>query len=88
MTEEIANIIGDLSPLYRFLGALDARNVLYELGRHREGTVMVKVVVPGERWEVEFFEDGRAEVEVFRSHGGMEGEEALERLLRSEDAVE
>ncbi len=43
---------------------------------------MVKVAVPGERWEVEFFEDGRVDVEVFRSSGGeLEGSEAMGRLL-------
>jgi len=43
---------------------------------------MVDIAVPGERWEVEFFEDGHVEVEVFRSTSdGLEGEEALDRLF-------
>jgi hypothetical protein len=43
---------------------------------------MVQIAVPGERWEVEFFEDGHVEVEVFgRTRDGLEGEEALARLF-------
>ena len=69
--------------LFAFLHELENRKIHFELGRHREDTVMVKVAVPGERWEVEFFEDGAIDVETFRSIGeGLEGEEALERLFR------
>jgi len=28
---------------------------------------MVEIAVPGERWEVEFFEDGTVETEIFRA---------------------
>jgi hypothetical protein len=42
---------------------------------------MVEIAVPGERWEVEFFADGQAEVEVFGpSPGIVGGEEALQSL--------
>ena len=34
---------------------------------------MVQVALPGERWEVEFFEDRQPEVEVFRSDGTIFG---------------
>ncbi len=69
--------------LFAFLQALEDRKIHFELGRHRQDTVMVKVAVPGERWEIEFFDDGNIEVEVFRSVGeGLEGRQALERLFR------
>ena len=42
---------------------------------------MVLITVPGERWEVEFFGDGSVEVERFRSHGEIGGEESLQELL-------
>ncbi len=43
---------------------------------------MVELAIPGERWEVEFFEDGHVEVERFRSHpGGLEDESILEQLF-------
>ena len=43
---------------------------------------MVEVAVPGERWEVEFLEDGYVEAEVFRSDGEIRGETAVDELLR------
>ena len=69
--------------LFGFLDELDRVKIHFDLARHREDTVMVKIAVPGERWEVEFFEDGTVEVETFRSVGdGLEGPEALDRLFR------
>ena len=75
--------------LFRFLHELELRKIHLELGRHRDDTIMVKVAVPRELWEVEYFEDGSVEVEVFRSvGGGLEGPEALVRLLQREDEWE
>jgi hypothetical protein len=42
---------------------------------------MVMVLVPGHRFEVEFFDDGHVEVERFTSPGNMFGEEALAEIL-------
>ena len=64
----------------QFLGELERRSIYFSLARYRDA-IMVRADVPGERWEIEFFADGRVEVEVFRSEGQMEGEEALARLL-------
>jgi len=43
---------------------------------------MVEVTVPGERWEIEFREDGEIGVEVFASKGRIQGAESLEELFR------
>ena len=42
---------------------------------------MVEIPVPGERWEVEFFDDEHVEVEVFKVDGYMRDEGALEDLF-------
>jgi len=42
---------------------------------------MVTVTVPGQRWEVEFFEDGRVDVEKFLSDGTISDERELPRLF-------
>jgi hypothetical protein len=42
---------------------------------------MVEVAVPGERWEAEFFEDGRIEAERFSSDGTIFDAAALEVLF-------
>ena len=41
---------------------------------------MVQVTVPGERWEIEFFEDREPEIEVFCSDGNIFGPDMLSEL--------
>ena len=68
------------SKIHEFIRELDASRIHYALTSVREGAVMVQVVLPGERWEVEFFDDREPEVEVFRSDGTMFGPETLAEL--------
>lgn len=69
-----------LAEALALLERLDSENVRYDLLRVRDA-LMVSLSVPGERWEIEFFDDGSIEVERFRSTGTIEGREALDRLL-------
>jgi len=55
--------------LFDFLRRLEQAKIFFKLERIRDQTIMVHVVVPGQRWEVEFFEDGEVEIEIFRSNG-------------------
>ncbi len=66
--------------LETFLSALDSRSIAYRLDRVRDA-VMVVVVIPGERWEVEFFADGTVEAECFRSDGQILDETVLNDIL-------
>jgi hypothetical protein len=44
--------------------------------------IMVRVAVPGERWEIEFFEGGAVEIDRFVSTGVEEGTpQLLEKLI-------
>ena len=74
-----------LQKLLDFLDELERHKIYFRLERHRTEAIMVRVDVPGERWEIEFFADGEVEVEVFRSKsgvvGGNEAQAALRRLL-------
>ena len=67
--------------LHSFLNRLDEQKVYYTLCHHRDEAIMVKVDVPGERWEVEFMSDGTVEVERFRSSGDITGASALDVLF-------
>ena len=43
---------------------------------------MVNVAVPGERWEIEFSDDGRIEIEIFKNSSGVLCDESLlDKLL-------
>ncbi len=67
--------------LTTFLGELERTGIRYTLAHNRDGAIMVIVAAPGERWEIEFLEDGTLEVERFVSEGQVCGEEALSELL-------
>jgi hypothetical protein len=66
--------------IHEFIRELDASRTHYVLTSAREGAVMVQVTLPGERWEVEFFDDREPEVEIFVSDGSMFGSEKLTEL--------
>ncbi|HEU0284390.1 MAG TPA: hypothetical protein VFR52_04520 [Sphingomicrobium sp.] len=66
--------------VHEFIRELDASRTHYEVTSVREGAVMVEVTLPGERWEVEFFENRDPEIEVFVSDGTIHGPEKLAEL--------
>ena len=70
--------IGEVLDLLRRLGSA---KIFYELRHSRYNAIMVEVHVPGERWEIEFLEDGDVEVEIYTSGGQIRGREALEDLF-------
>lgn len=67
--------------LLSFCAALEQRRAPYELLVARPDAIMVSLAIPGERWEVEFFADGRIEVERFVSQGVEERATAVEDAL-------
>lgn len=75
-------VLNPFEKVLGFLSELDRRKIFFKLTRVRDESIMVEITVPGERWEVEFFGDGRVEVEVFKSPGIIGGEEKLDRLLK------
>lgn len=70
-----------LTTAVEFCRELDRRNVTYELRIVRDEALMMSVAVPGERWEIEFFDDGQIELERFVSQGVAEAPSALAELL-------
>ncbi len=70
-----------LSKATKFRRELDRPHVAYELQIVRSEALMMSVAVPGERWEIEFFDDGRIELERFVSQGVAEAPSALAELL-------
>jgi hypothetical protein len=69
-----------LENLIEFLRKLDQHKIFFRLSRPRDEAIMVEIVVPGERWEVEFFADGHTEIEIFGPSSGVINEANLERL--------
>lgn len=63
-----------------FVRELESRHIHYNLAVAREDALMVTLVIPGERWEVEFLTNGTVEVERFRSDGNNHDESAFAEL--------
>lgn len=68
--------------LLSFLNDLRRAKIYYRLSQHRDDAIMVEVAVPGERWEVEFLDDGSVEAEVFRSDGAIHDASVLAEIVR------
>jgi hypothetical protein len=60
---------------------LDRRHVAYQLLIVRDRALMISVAIPGERWEIEFFEDEHVELERFVSQGVVDAPDVQAQLL-------
>src|SRR5207244_3627231 len=58
-----------LRVLTGFLNKLDQFKIRYTLSADVRTSIMVCVALPGERWEVNFYDDGDIAVEIFKSDG-------------------
>jgi len=72
------NVFDKLTSL---LTDLERAGISYDLAHNRDEAITVNVAVPGERWEVEFLDDGSVEVERFVSNGEISGDEMLSQLF-------
>jgi hypothetical protein len=73
-----------LRSLLALLKRLDQAKIHYTLHQSREDAIMVRVTVPGQRWEIELVDYGdefQWEIERFVSGGKIEDESALDDLF-------
>jgi len=70
-------------PLYTLLRKLEAARIHYTLGRHREDTILVTIMLVGERVEVDVFDDGHMEVSRFSgSEDILGGRELVDEIIQ------
>lgn len=69
-----------MKDLIGFLNELENRKIYYRLNKVRDN-IMVEIAVPGQRWEVEFFENGNIEIEKFISDGTLFDHSELKYLF-------
>jgi hypothetical protein len=69
-----------IADVLALLKRLEAARVRYRLEQTRDDAIAIEVVVPGERWEIEFLETGEVEIEIFRSNGEILDAHALDDL--------
>jgi hypothetical protein len=79
----VQQVVSSLNDIQEFCNALNDRHASYRLSVDRPEALRVTLDVPGERWEFDFFEDGRMELERFVGQGVIDaGIPELEAALR------
>ncbi|NRD81103.1 hypothetical protein HPT25_27820 [Bacillus sp. BRMEA1] len=71
-----------MKDLIDFLNNLEEGNIFYKLNKVRKEAIMVEIAVPGQRWEVEFMEDGSVEIEKFISDGEFYDVNEIETIIK------
>ena len=72
------SVVGEVA---RFCESLLANGIRYHMDIAREEAILIRVAVPGERWEIEFLKTGAIEIERFVTQGVEECSGPLDLLL-------
>jgi hypothetical protein len=72
----------DLESLLVLLNRLEAAKIHSTLARNQDDAITVHVAVPGQRWEIDCYCNGRLDVEIFKSDGVIRDASAIDALLR------
>jgi hypothetical protein len=66
---------------FEVIAALNRAKIFHTMTSIRDGAILIDAAVPGERWEIEVFEDGHVETERYVSDGDIVDETALRDLF-------
>ncbi len=66
---------------FQIIARLNAARIHHSITSIRDDAIMIDAALPGERWEIEVFEDGHVEIERYRSDGEIADEAALTKLF-------
>jgi len=66
---------------FEIIARLNAARIFHTISSIREGALLIDAALPGERWEIEVFEDGHVEIERYCSTGEIADETALAELF-------
>ena len=70
-----------MNDVFSVIRKLKNANIYFTLSEVRDNSVMVLAVVPGQRWEIEVFEDGTLEIEVFYGDGKILDGNSLDEMV-------
>ncbi len=63
------------------INKIQTARIYCSLRSSREDAISLDVTVPGQRWEIDFLEDGSTEIEIFTSDGTIYDESKLNDLF-------
>ena len=72
----------ELKEFNAFINKLEENKIFYKLDKIRSEAIMVAVVVPGQRWEIEFLDEGTVDIEKFISDKDMYDASEFETLFK------
>ena len=71
-----------LQSVLDLLNRLEKAKIHYKLTHSQDDAISINVVVPGQRWEIDCYSNGRADVEIFKSDGSIRDASAIDELFR------
>lgn len=71
-----------MKELISFLNKLEEKKIFYQISKIRNESILIEITVPGQKWEVEFMENGDVEIEKFLSNGTIYGNDELAQLFK------
>lgn len=72
----------NLEKVLTLLKRLQEARIFYTLAHNQEDAISIQVVVPGQRWEIDIYNNGTVDVEVFKSDGTILDLTAIDTLFR------
>lgn len=69
--------------LIDFLNKLEKNKIFFHLSKIRSESLLVEVTIPGQRWEIEFLDNGAVEIEKFISDGQIFDKNELKVLFEN-----
>ena len=82
MNENLLMNKDGLERVLELLNRLEAAKIHFRLARNQDDAITIEVAVPGQRWEIDCYSNGRADVEIFKSDGSIRDASAIDELFR------
>ena len=70
------------SRIFSILKELEDAKIFFRIERTDAESILISAAVPGERWEIQIFENGEVGVEIFASDGTILAGEELRHLIQ------
>lgn len=68
--------------LFSIIAALEKAKISFSLAINLENAISILAVVPGQRWEIDVFENGEVYFEIFRSGGDIHDQNHLWEMIQ------